>query len=331
MSTPELTPTKRLKIVQKSIAAASNKVTKKRSNPFSKYMKVCKTNLAKRKSNENERMKRIRDAKKRNPQRGKGFFQVSMNKILELQQVHIDDLPAVTIDDDVMEMHLPQNYITPDIIQDEPPEATVESTFSEANIELTSNGFDEKDFIFVPKKNIKLITKRSILKIWAFCHSMLAQIIQQLNVEPIQGRSEYNGNSCRKIVNYFGQNNPVSTNEIPMFYLFKLAAKLQKFSIAKNLTTQEIDECEETIDTLYDYLDGLRNFKYNNKLHILRFHVIPFINIHGSWGNYSEQGIERLHCLVNEYRNRITSKNDFKQNIYAMQMLILATYFHDFK
>uniref|UniRef100_A0AC34FYC8 Uncharacterized protein n=1 Tax=Panagrolaimus sp. ES5 TaxID=591445 RepID=A0AC34FYC8_9BILA len=159
----------------------------------------------------------------------------------------------------------------------------------------------------------------------------LQEIICGLKVEPIQGRAEYNGNGCRKIVKYFNDNAPQSESEIPMFHFFKAAAKIQSFSVAKNLTKSESDECADAINRLFDDLDGLRNFKYNNKLHILRFHVIPFIVIHGSWGLFSEQGIERLHCLVNEYRKRVSTKNGHKKNIYAIKMLILGTFFHDFK
>uniref|UniRef100_A0A914Y3F6 Uncharacterized protein n=1 Tax=Panagrolaimus superbus TaxID=310955 RepID=A0A914Y3F6_9BILA len=164
-----------------------------------------------------------------------------------------------------------------------------------------------------------------------FKNTRLEEIIRELKVDPVQGRSEYDGNSCRKIVKYFCDNKPESVDEIPMFHFFKTAAKIQEFSTAKNLTNSEIDQCGDEIKQLFDDLDGLRNFKFNNKLHILRFHVMPFIIAHGSWGLFSEQGIERLHCLVNEYRKRVSSKNGHKKNIYAIKMLILGTFFHDFK
>uniref|UniRef100_A0AC34FXE1 Uncharacterized protein n=1 Tax=Panagrolaimus sp. ES5 TaxID=591445 RepID=A0AC34FXE1_9BILA len=110
-----------------------------------------------------------------------------------------------------------------------------------------------------------------------------------LNVKPNPGRSDYAGPQCRKILKHFIDNPAIDGFGIDLLRSF---AKIEKYAEARDLSENEINMLEirirewfDLIDTKYPGLDGKKT-----KLHMLKFHVVPFTRLHKSWGKFSTQG-----------------------------------------
>lgn len=114
-----------------------------------------------------------------------------------------------------------------------------------------------------------------------------------------------------------------------MLKCFRLASQAQKYATVKDLSASEVQMYEEVLNSLFDAMETLPDFKLNNKHHILRYHTVDFARAHGSLGRFSEQGGERMHNEVNNLESLLPRGNNSRKNLFAMKRLWLRTYFND--
>jgi hypothetical protein len=101
---------------------------------------------------------------------------------------------------------------------------------------------------------------------------------------------------------------------------------------ARDLTEDEIDKLDDAIKEFFKLID--ENYPdllgRKTKLHILRFHVMPFVRTYKSWGKFSEQSLEHIHHIKNECDRRIPGKTEAakaKQLKYFTDQHMLIVYF----
>uniref|UniRef100_A0AC34FT23 Ubiquitin-like protease family profile domain-containing protein n=1 Tax=Panagrolaimus sp. ES5 TaxID=591445 RepID=A0AC34FT23_9BILA len=121
--------------------------------------------------------------------------------------------------------------------------------------------------------------------------------VKDLDLEPVQGRNEYNGNSCRKILQKF-RDKPDEYYG-PHKDVFILMAKIQRMAVARTLILSEIRNLEIYVKELFEKFSNCPGFLIGNKLHLLNYHLLSFIWEHRSWGLFSEEGIEATHPVFN--------------------------------
>ena len=105
----------------------------------------------------------------------------------------------------------------------------------------------------------------------------------------------YNGNECRKILNHFREDN--SKQIVYDGYgkeLFQAASKIEELAVARTLTDEEIQSLEAYINLFFHLVkdygnDAMKFFLNKTKIHMLKEHVVPFVQMFKSWGLFSEQ------------------------------------------
>uniref|UniRef100_A0A914QSH9 Uncharacterized protein n=1 Tax=Panagrolaimus davidi TaxID=227884 RepID=A0A914QSH9_9BILA len=109
-------------------------------------------------------------------------------------------------------------------------------------------------------------------------------------------------------------------------------ADVEQYAEARDLTEDDIDKMDKAIKEFFKLIDE----KYpdllgrKTKLHILRFHVMPFVRKFKSWGKFSEQSLEHIHHIKNECDRRIPGKSEAakaKQLKYFTDQHMLIVYF----
>uniref|UniRef100_A0A914QH41 Uncharacterized protein n=1 Tax=Panagrolaimus davidi TaxID=227884 RepID=A0A914QH41_9BILA len=168
----------------------------------------------------------------------------------------------------------------------------------------------------------------------------LLAAIESMGVKTHQGTSDFTGPNCRKILKFFSEHPEIDGFAID---LLRAYAKIEKFAVARDLTEEEINSMDLAIKEYFDIMDS----RYPDfagakvKLHILRFHVMPFVREFKSWGKFSEQGkltqentltnnsvtaLEGIHKVKNQTDLRIKSGDDNAKIEYfmAMQLLFLS-------
>uniref|UniRef100_A0A914PH36 Uncharacterized protein n=1 Tax=Panagrolaimus davidi TaxID=227884 RepID=A0A914PH36_9BILA len=127
----------------------------------------------------------------------------------------------------------------------------------------------------------------------------LLAAIESMGVKTHQGTSDFTGPNCRKILKFFSEHPEIDGFAID---LLRAYAKIEKFAVARDLTEEEINSMDLAIKEYFDIMDS----RYPDfagakvKLHILRFHVMPFVREFKSWGKFSEQGkLTQANSLTN--------------------------------
>ena len=109
--------------------------------------------------------------------------------------------------------------------------------------------------------------------------------------------------------------------------VLKIMKNVKQFAECRAYSDVEIDEFEILTEELHMMVKAkFPEFKTSQKIHLLIFHVIPFMRLHFSWGKYGEQGIERSHQKFMRHTSRM--KNGDKL-LYAQKQSILETAFFD--
>lgn len=144
-----------------------------------------------------------------------------------------------------------------------------------------------------------------------------------MNIKPIQGRDEYNGNACRKILQKFRKT--PDAYDGPNKSLFTTIADIECYAKAEMLKEAEIKLLENLIKELKHQLNDIPSFKIGNKIHAILFHLMPFVIREKSWGIFSEQGIEAIHAKFAEFEKRKISKK-FEKSKYAFFEMLRMTF-----
>uniref|UniRef100_A0AC35FHM0 Uncharacterized protein n=1 Tax=Panagrolaimus sp. PS1159 TaxID=55785 RepID=A0AC35FHM0_9BILA len=144
-----------------------------------------------------------------------------------------------------------------------------------------------------------------------------------------QGTSDYTGPNCRKILHHFMNHPEIDGYGIDILRSF---ANVEQYAEARDLTEDEIDKLDDAIKEFFKLID--ENYPdllgRKTKLHILRFHVMPFVRTYKSWGKFSEQSLEHIHHIKNECDRRIPGKTEAakaKQLKYFTDQHMLIVYF----
>lgn len=112
--------------------------------------------------------------------------------------------------------------------------------------------------------------------------------------------------------------------------LLSAAGNINKFAVARTLSETEINELEEAIKRFFHLIKSKHpGFpKRKTRLHILEYHVVPFVRIFKSWGKYGENcmskytkseksffflATESIHRVRNESDKRIFGKPDLDE------------------
>jgi hypothetical protein len=156
--------------------------------------------------------------------------------------------------------------------------------------------------------------------------------LETIKVVMEPGRSEYNGPNCRKILKHFVTKTDIDGFGIDLLRSF---AKVEAYSVARDLAEEEIDALDQAIKNFFALIDR----KYpdlpgkKTKLHMLRHHVMPFVREHKSWGKFSAQALEGSHKVKNAADTRMkagkTPEGKNKQLDYFMDQQMLLNYFID--
>uniref|UniRef100_A0A914QIE3 Uncharacterized protein n=1 Tax=Panagrolaimus davidi TaxID=227884 RepID=A0A914QIE3_9BILA len=174
---------------------------------------------------------------------------------------------------------------------------------------------------------------------WAkkFDKERIEQLFKEAAVWP-QGRSnKLSGNHGRILlnkladqrVNYDGKG----------LALMLLLADIQQYATAEILTAEKIAELHECIEAfVYEYskeeYDNVA--KSSEHIHMLITHVMPFIELHKSWGLFSDQPGEAIHKTQQRYYKRIpkrsnnanSTRNAVNRNDYFIAHTILQNRFN---
>lgn len=71
--------------------------------------------------------------------------------------------------------------------------------------------------------------------------------------------------------------------------LLLAVADIQQYYCARKLSENEIKTFETAIENFFDLLKPYPTILNKNKMHAVKFHVVPFVKKFKSWELYSEQ------------------------------------------
>lgn len=123
------------------------------------------------------------------------------------------------------------------------------------------------------------------------------ETLKKASVTTEQGRGvTLNGNNMDKLLTYLSK----YTSSFPYLDVFQSLHDVKTYSVAEELTEEEIRTFEEAIKTFSVNYRKHSELNRINKLHELESHTLEFVKEHKSWGLYSEQSLEGVHKYSNK-------------------------------
>lgn len=114
----------------------------------------------------------------------------------------------------------------------------------------------------------------------------MKKLYNSVGIKKTGHSGEINGRDGQKMLHYIRQHE--NDLNIPYKSLFLRLEEVEVFAKAKELTDDEIETLEtKIIDFINLYEEKVDHIE---KTHILKYHLLDFVNLHRSWGLYSEQG-----------------------------------------
>lgn len=139
--------------------------------------------------------------------------------------------------------------------------------------------------------------------------AVMDDVIDKCNANIQRPAQEYTAKHASKIVQYIVNN---QKEEIPDYPIFKHLKIIIGFCGNRQLMRSEIESMSSNIKQMFVLIRQDPSITITPKMHILEMHIIPFVEKEGSWGIYTEQGIEAIHKKMNDAVRRIPDKDGTK-------------------